>query len=60
MLIVIGDERERLLELFESVELGATFDCLDCMPYEDDQAIWICRRLRMPVAELWPAIKRFI
>jgi len=60
VLIVIGDEREDLLQLFEEVELGGRSDCTDCMPYEDDLPIWVCRGLRMPVAELWPRIKRYI
>jgi hypothetical protein len=59
LLIVIGDNRERLEELFEAVELGATFTCRDCMPYEDGSAIWIARHLRMPIADLWPEIKSF-
>jgi len=60
ILVVIGDERERLLELFESVEAGAAFECADCMPYESGQTIWVCRRLRQPVAELWPTLKHYI
>ena len=53
VLIVIGDRRERLEELFESVERGAIFNCRDCMPYENDRPIWVARRLRMPIPELW-------
>lgn len=60
VLIVIDDDRERLLELFEEVDLAARTACTDCMPYEDDLPIWVCRRLRMPVAELWPRIRHFI
>ena len=60
LLIVIGDERARLLELFEEVELVGRSDCTDCMPYEDDRPIWVCRRLKMPVAEFWPQVRRFI
>jgi dolichyl-phosphate-mannose-protein mannosyltransferase len=59
VLIVIDDERERLLELFEQVELAGRTDCTDCMPYEDDLPLWVCRRLRVPVAELWPGIKSY-
>lgn len=59
VLLVFGDHRERLEELFESVELGATFDCRDCMPYEDDLPVWIARRPRTPLVELWPSIKNF-
>jgi hypothetical protein len=60
VLIVIDDDRETLLGLFEEVELAGRTDCTDCMPYEDDLPIWVCRRLKLPVAELWPRIKRYI
>ncbi len=60
VLIVIDDEREHLLELFEEVELAGRTDCTDCMPYEDELPIWVCRGLRMPVAELWPRIQHYI
>lgn len=60
VVIVIGDELSRLRELFESVELGKVHDCTDCMPYEDGRPIWIARRARRSLAQLWPAIKRFI
>lgn len=59
VLIVIGGERERLLELFEEVELAGRSDCTDCMPYEDDLSLWLCHRLRGSVAELWPAIRHY-
>ncbi len=60
VLIVLGGRREDLFELFESVEPAGTSDCTDCMPYEDGLPIWVCRRLRGPVAELWPTVRRFI
>jgi hypothetical protein len=60
LLIVLGDRREGLLELFESVELAGRTDCGDGMPYEDELPVWVCRRLRLPVAELWPSLRRYI
>lgn len=59
VLLVLGDHRERLEELFEQVELGATFDCQDCMPYEDALPVWIVRRPRADLRALWPRIKHF-
>jgi hypothetical protein len=47
VLIVIDDDRETLLGLFEEVELAGRTDCTDCMPYEDDLPIWVCRRLKL-------------
>jgi hypothetical protein len=59
VLVVLGDRREGLEELFEAVELGATFTCRDCMPYENDLPIWVARRLRIPIPELWASIKNY-
>jgi hypothetical protein len=60
VLLVIGDQRERLEGLFEAVELGAVFTCRDCMPYENGRSIWVARRLKAPLPGLWPRIRRFI
>jgi hypothetical protein len=59
VMIVIGDEKERLQELFENVELGSTFTCKDCMPYENNIPIWVARKLKTPLAQLWPEIKHY-
>jgi hypothetical protein len=29
------------------------------MPYEDDQPIFVCRGLRMPLDEIWPRLKHY-
>jgi hypothetical protein len=58
--IVIGDDRETLETIFESVTLAARFDCDLCMPYEDDNPIWVCRRLKMPLEALWPQVKKYV
>jgi hypothetical protein len=60
VLIVLGDRRERLEELFDSVERAATFTCRDCMPYENDLPIWVGRGLRLSIPDLWAEIKHFI
>ncbi len=59
MLAAADRDGQRAGEI-EEVERVGTTDCTDCMPYEDELPLWICRRLRMPVAELWPALKHFI
>jgi MFS family permease len=60
VLLVIGDDRERLEALFKTIELGATHTCQDCMPYENHQPIWIARGLRSPIGELWPQLRKLI
>ncbi len=59
VMIVIGDDRQRLEELFSSVEDAGTFTCVDCMPYENHQTLWVARGLKGPVADLWPSIKNY-
>jgi hypothetical protein len=60
IVIVIGEDRSKLESLFTMVELGATYSCRDCMPYENDKPIWIARGLRLPMRELWPRIRSLI
>ncbi len=60
VLLVVGDVRKRLLELFEEVELGSVSHCVDCMPYESERPIWICRKPRRPLSELWPEVEHFL
>lgn len=59
VMLVLGGDREQLERLFDSVELGATFDCRDCMPYEDDLPVWIARRSHADLKALWPKIRHF-
>jgi hypothetical protein len=58
-LVVIGDERSRLGQLFGDVQEAGRFDCRYCMPYEDGLAIHVCRRPKRPLREIWPEIKSF-
>jgi 4-amino-4-deoxy-L-arabinose transferase-like glycosyltransferase len=60
VLLVIDEERGSLDELFEHVELGASYRCADCMPYEAEKQVWVCRGLRLPVEVLWPRLRSFI
>jgi hypothetical protein len=60
VLVVIGDRRERLDQLFADVRLGGVSHCTDCMPYEDGRSIWVARGPRRPIAGVWPSIKGFI
>jgi hypothetical protein len=59
VLLVIGGERADIESLFASVAAGGVFDCVDCMPYEDGQTIWIARGLRVPIAGAWPGVRHY-
>jgi hypothetical protein len=59
VLIILGGRRENHLRRYADVQPAATFDCQDCMPYEDNQTIWIARSPRQSLADLWPLIKHY-
>jgi hypothetical protein len=59
VLLVIGGERADIESLFASVAAGGVFDCVDCMPYEDGQTIWIARGLRVPIDGAWPGVRHY-
>jgi hypothetical protein len=60
VVVVIGDRRERLEELFADVRLAGVTSGTDGMPYETGRPIWVARGLKPPIADLWPQIKGFI
>jgi hypothetical protein len=57
VMIVIGGEREKLLELFDSVQLAAVAHSEYSMPYEQHRSISVCKRIRRPLPQLWPAMR---
>jgi hypothetical protein len=59
VLIFVGGSRDRYLEVFDEVEQAGVTDCHYCMPYEDDQPIFVCRGPKVPFQELWPQLKHF-
>jgi hypothetical protein len=57
--IVIGNNRERLVEIFEEVRLAKTHECGGCMPWRDQMRIWVVRRPKVRIAEEWPGWRHF-
>lgn len=57
-MIVIGDRRERLEELFTSVRWMARHENPYAMPYNNVD-IYYCQGLKQPLAELWPEFKKW-
>lgn len=59
VVVILGGDREDLERRFESVELAGRASCDYCIPYEDDLPIYVCRRLRLEVEELWAVAKHY-
>jgi Dolichyl-phosphate-mannose-protein mannosyltransferase len=60
VMIVIGGELRDNEQYFESVERVDTIHCEHCMPYERELPIYLCRKIKIPLAEAWPRLKHFI
>jgi 4-amino-4-deoxy-L-arabinose transferase-like glycosyltransferase len=64
--IIMGDSRDQqasyadLSAYFETVILAGTTRCDYCMPYENNRAIFLCRRAKFSMPEIWPGEKEFI
>ena len=58
VLLILGGRRDEHDECGSLVQ-GGTVACGDCMPYENNQPIWICRDLKVSIEEAWKAAKSF-
>lgn len=56
--IVIGDD-DRLADLFASVEFGGYVEQHPLAMPRWIVSIWVCRGLRLPLAQLWPEVKNY-
>lgn len=57
IVIILGGGLRDKQQLFDAVEVAGTISCPNCMPYEDNLSIYVCRGLRKPVQEVWKQLK---
>jgi len=57
--VVVGLPREKLEEWFEQVEEVAAVRCRWCQPVQNGRPVYVVRRLRGSVEELWPRVRRY-
>jgi hypothetical protein len=57
-MIVLGDRRPRLEEIFTSLEYAGHVAHPYSMPYQHID-IYYCRGMKMPLSELWPKLKQW-
>lgn len=58
ILIVLGGDEEDNRRHCPGLERAGTVRCEHCMPYEDDNPVWICRGADLRA--LWPEVKNYI
>jgi hypothetical protein len=59
IVIHINGDPERWRPNCATLDIVARFGAPFVMPYENDRPIFICRGLRVPLADAWPRFKRF-
>lgn len=57
--IIIGGDREDHLDSCEHVEQAAIIKCDYCMPYENNLPVFICRRLKVQISDIWSLLKHY-
>jgi hypothetical protein len=60
VLIVVGGTAKDYQAMYEDVEQAATITCQYAMPYETDLPVYLCRRPKMTLQQVWPHLKNFI
>lgn len=59
VMIVLGIRRQTLEELFGRVDEVARVGCRFCMPFENDNPVYVCREPKQPLREMWGRAKRY-
>ncbi len=57
--VILGGDRARLGELFDSLTQVTTVECGMCMPYENHKPVYVGRGMRRSWAELWPLLRHY-
>jgi len=57
VLLIVGGDEPTHRRNCRSLERAGTIHCRLCMPYENEQPLWICRGIDL--AAVWPRLKRF-
>lgn len=59
ILIIVGGDPEDHRQAFRDVRQAGEIRCGYCMPYENNQAVWIARGLKAPIGQIWPSTKSY-
>jgi len=55
--ITIGEKLEDVRKAFDEVEQAATFTHPYVLPHENNNPIFVCRKPKRPLKEIWPQVK---
>jgi Dolichyl-phosphate-mannose-protein mannosyltransferase len=55
--ITIGERLEDVIKSFDEVERAATFTHPYVLPHENNNPVFVCRKPKRPLKEIWPDVK---
>jgi hypothetical protein len=58
-LIVVGGDLETYLKMYSEVQQAATVVSEYARPFETDLPVYLCRRPKVSLQQIWPNIKHF-
>ena len=59
VILAFDDDSDALDALFHEVEQVGVFTCEDCMPYENNQKLWVGRGPRVSIEDAWERTKNY-
>jgi hypothetical protein len=60
VLIVVGGSRDDYHRMYADVQQAATVICEYARPFETNLPVYLCRRPKVPLQQVWPRIRHFI
>ena len=57
LVITLGADRPDLEQFFDDIQLAATADCANCVRSRQHVPIHVCRKPKVSLIEIWPAIR---
>lgn len=55
--ITVGEKLEDVQKAFDQIEQAATFTHPYVLPHENNQPVFVCRKPKRPLKEIWPQVK---
>jgi hypothetical protein len=59
VVIRLGGDEKKMRESYADVRRAGVFHAEHCMPYEDNQPIYVCRKRHIPLTQVWAGFKHF-
>ena len=55
--IVFGVDKDKLEDFFGRIEQAAIITCEECVPYENNVPVYVCREPKVSIRDAWPGLR---